>query len=306
MIIYWLLLFAGFACLIAGANLLLNGSVELAKKYHISEIIIGLTVVAFGTSAPELSISIIGAINGTGNIIVGDILGSNILNIGVVLGITAFFLPISLKKQTLKFDIPVCIFATLLLPLFLINNIFSRLEGIIFLILFLFILFYWFKNRHAPVFEKIKKHKYTNLQVVLFIIAGIIGLGLGGEMTVRYAVKIARILHIPETTIAITIVAVGTSLPELVTSIAAIIKKKPDLSIGNIIGSNIFNLMLCLGLAGIAKPYVFSLSKNLFTISANVYFIILLFILVLLRKKLSRIESLFLVISYIVYIVILL
>ncbi len=306
MVLYLVWLSIGFLLLIEGANLLLNGSVELAKKHNISEIIIGLTIVAFGTSAPELSVSIIGTLRGTGNIAVGDVLGSNILNIGLVLGITGLFLPISIKKQTLKFDLPVCILVTLILPLFLIGNIFSRIEGLLYLASFLFILFCWYKNRHAPIIEKAIKRKYSNRQIVLYIIIGIIGLALGGELTVRYAVRIARKLNIPETTIAITIIAVGTSLPELVTSLIAVTKKKADLSIGNIIGSNIFNLMLCLGLAGIVKPYTFNLSQNLFTISAAIYFPILLFFLVLLRKKLSRIESSFLLVSYVVYIIILL
>lgn len=306
MTLNWLLLLFGFFFLIAGANLLLNGSVELAKKYHISEIIIGLTVVAFGTSAPELSVSVIGAVKGIGDIIIGDILGSNILNIGLVLGLTGLFLPIPIKKQTLKFDLPVCILVTVMLPLFLINNNFSRIESLLYLISFIFILLYWYKNRHERIGEQVKKHKYSNFQIGLYIITGMISLGIGGVMTVRYAVEIAQKLHIPETTIAITIVAVGTSLPELVTSIMAITKKKPDLSIGNIIGSNIFNLMFCLGISGTVKPFGFNLSNNLFTVLTSIYFPVILYFLILLKKKLTIVASLFLLVSYAVYIIILL
>ncbi len=306
MALNWLLLFAGFFLLIEGANLLLKGSVELANRYHISEIIIGLTIVAFGTSAPELSVSIIGAIKGRASIIVGDILGSNILNIGLVLGLAGLFLPMHVKKQTLKFDLPVLIFVSILIPLFLINNYFSRIEGVFYLISFLFILSFWYKNRHAPAGEKIAKHKYKIPRIVLYIILGIIGLCAGGEITVHYAVKIAQKLGIPEATIAITIVAVGTSLPELVTSVIAVTKKKADLGMGNIIGSNIFNIMLCLGISGIVKPYNFDLLGNLFTVLGSIYFPVILFLLIIFTRKLSRLGSLLLLISYAVYIIILL
>lgn len=306
MILYWLFLFIGFFFLIEGANLLLNGSIELAKKYHLSEIIIGLTVVAFGTSAPELSVSIIGSIKGNSSIVVGDILGSNILNIGLVLAITGLFLPIPIKNRTKKFDLPVCLFVTILFPLLLLNNYFSRIEGIFFLIIFLFTMYIWYKNRHAPITEEIKKHKYSNWKIFFLILSGMIGLCIGGEITVRNAVKIAQYLKISQTTIAVTVVAVGTSLPELVTSIVAIMKKKADLSIGNIIGSNIFNFLLCLGVAGLIRPFGFPFMQNIFTILGSIYFVVILFLIIILAKKLSRIGSLFLILSYMIYIIILL
>ncbi|MBU1078062.1 MAG: calcium/sodium antiporter [Spirochaetes bacterium] len=306
MIIYLLLTGLGFFLLIQGANLLINGSVDLAKKYHLSEIIIGLTIVAFGTSAPELSVSIIGILRGSSNIVVGDILGSNILNVGLILALTGLFMVIPVKKQTLKYNMPICIAVTGLYPVFLLNNWFSRLESVIFLLIFSAVMVFWYKNRHAPMTEKIRKHKYKNWQITLYILAGILFLTLGGEITVQNAVKIAKILKISETTIAVTIVAIGTSLPELVTSLVAVLKKRADLSIGNIIGSNIFNLLLCLGVAGFIRPFTFDLVLNRFTVLSGIYFVAVLYIFILIKKRLSRTGSMVLLGSYIIYIIILL
>lgn len=306
MILYSLYLLIGFGLLIQGANFLINGSVELAKKYNLSEIMIGLTIVAFGTSAPELSVSIIGVMRGTSSIVIGDIVGSNILNIGFVLGLTALFLPIPVNKQTVRFDLPVCLFISVLFPLLLMNNFFSRWESGIFLLFFIGVMSFWYKNRHAPITEEIKEHKYRTWQMILLILIGIAGLGFGGEMTVKNAVKIAHKLHIPETTIAITVVALGTSLPELVTSIIAIIKKKSDLSLGNIVGSNIFNLLLCLGVSGLIKPFTFNLIENRFTLLSNIVFVMLIFFFLVFGKKLARWNGALLLLLYIVYIIILL
>jgi len=306
MLINIFLLIIGFAMLISGANFLLNGSIAIARKYKISEIIIGLTIVAFGTSAPEFAVSVISAIKGKGEIVVGDIVGSNILNIGLILGITGLFATIKSNKQILRYDLPFCIFISVLFPFLVINSYFSRIEGILYMFLFMLILILWYRKRHSIMEEEIEKVKETTFfKSFLWIIIGTIGLGVGGEVTVRGAVKIAKFFDVSETIIAISIVAVGTSLPEIVTSLTAVIRKRMELSLGNIVGSNIFNLLLCMGTSALIKPFHFSFSKNFFTIIVNIYFAFLLFVILKFFHKISFLTGVILLLSYIVYLIIL-
>jgi len=300
--IEWIFLIVGFLLLVVSANFLIEGSVSLAKKFKISELIIGLTIVGFGTSAPELSVSIISAINKTGSITVGNVLGSNIMNIGLILGLAGIILPIKINKQLIKNDLPYLMIGVLLFILFLLNNKISRLEGILLLVWFGFILFKWIRNRHAPL-EEIEVHHTFNLwKTFFFITGGIIGLWIGGKLTVDSATKIAFHFKISKTVIALTIIAIGTSLPEIITSIIAIMKRKADIGVGNIIGSDIFNLLLCLGVSSSVAPIYFNLKKELITIFALVYFTFILFPFFYYKKKLTRSLSIILLFSYTIYI----
>ncbi len=303
MLLQLLLLLIGFALLVYSAHILIEGSIALAKKFKISELIIGLTIVGFGTSAPELAVSIISAIKKTGAITIGNVIGSNIMNIGIILGFTGIITVSKINKQLIKNDLPYLIIGTLLFTLLLFDNNISRIDGILLLLWFSFILYKWIKNRHAPLEEIEETDIFSNFKIVSFILIGIIGLVLGGEITVKSAIKIAKFLKISETVIALTIVAVGTSLPEIITSLIAVIKRKADIGVGNIIGSNIFNLLLCIGISSALVPITFDLQKNIVTITALLFFTIILYPFFLIKKKLTLSLGLILLLTYITYII---
>lgn len=308
MIISVLLVISGFACLIFGANWLVEGAAALAKKYRVSDLAIGLTIVAFGTSAPELVVSIIASLNGFSDIVLGNVVGSNTFNLFLILGVSGIILPIAVQSSTAWKEIPISLFVTILL-IFLLNDFsfsgqsfLSRSDGFIFLVLFLFFLYY--------VFFLMKKEQKTHseftqksvLKIWGLIILGLTGLIAGGQLVVNYSVNIANELGVSEKIIGLTIIAAGTSLPELVTSIVAAIKNKSDIAIGNVIGSNIFNILLILSISSIIKPIKFNSAFNfdLYILTGGTVF---LFVSMLSgkRKKLDRWEASVLLGFYIVY-----
>ncbi len=308
MIISVLLVISGFACLIFGANWLVEGAAALAKKYRVSDLAIGLTIVAFGTSAPELVVSLIASLNGFSDIVLGNVVGSNTFNLFLILGVSGIILPIAVQSSTAWKEIPISLFVTILL-IFLLNDFsfsgqsfLSRSDGFIFLVLFLFFLYY--------VFFLMKKEQKTHseftqksvLKIWGLIILGLTGLIAGGQLVVNYCVNIANELGVSEKIIGLTIIAAGTSLPELVTSIVAAIKNKSDIAIGNVIGSNIFNILLILSISSIIKPIKFNSAFNfdLYILTGGTVF---LFVSMLSgkRKKLDRWEASVLLGFYIVY-----
>ncbi len=263
-----LFIIIGFIGLIKGADFLVEGASNIAKKFNIPEIIIALTIVSIGTSMPELFVSLTSGIDGLSDVSIGNVVGSNIANLLLILGISAIIRPIAVKKETKFIEIPVCLITTLIFWTFcnLGGNI-TRLDGIVFVALFLLFIVYTIiiAIKHNQVYSKEKREPIDKISLFKDIIdigLGIIVLKIGAELTVDNAINISRILNISEKVISVTVLAVGTSLPELFTSVSAAIKGKSDIAIGNIVGSNIFNILLILGVTSIINPLTYNMSFN--------------------------------------------
>lgn len=249
-------LLVGFVFLIKGADLFVEGASDLATKLKIPAMIIGLTIVALGTSAPEAAVSVTSALTGSNAIAVSNVVGSNVFNTLVVIGATALMVNLNVTKDTLKQDYPILLGSSLLLLLFIYTNSqISRIEGIILLILIIsYIIFLIFKARKESKDMPVGTTHLTPARIGLYIIIGIIGIGLGGNFVVESSKEIALSLGMSETLVGLTIVSIGTSLPELITSLTAAYNNKTDIAIGNAIGSNIFNILFILGLTDSISP----------------------------------------------------
>ena len=263
MFLVFLLIIIGFILLINGANFLVNGASGIAKKFNISEIVIGLTIVSIGTSMPELFISISSALEGRSNLIMGNVIGSNITNLFLILGLSAIVKDIRLKRETRLVDIPICLYITVIFMMICnIGNSITRSQGFYLIVLFIFFIIYTFILSKTETESETQSKQQSIIKSVFYIAIGILGLKFGGDLTVNNAVKIAESLNLSEKIISITILAIGTSLPELVTSITAGLKNESDIAIGNILGSNIFNMLLIVGSTAIIKPIEYDLSYN--------------------------------------------
>ena len=270
-----LLIALGFALLVKGADFLVDGASGVAKRFHIPEIIIGLTIVSIGTSMPELFVSITSAIDGYSDMAIGNVIGSNLCNLLLILGISATINPIIFKKETKLIEIPMCLGVTIIfLILANIGNSISRIDAIILIALFIAFIFYTIMMaKKGEDFDEISdEEKQRSAQEgkkrkiivnILYIIIGIIALKIGGDLVVEHSEKIAKMFNVSDKIIGLTIVAIGTSLPELVTSVTAALKKNSDIAIGNIIGSNIFNMLLIIGAAAAISPMNYNTSYNL-------------------------------------------
>lgn len=304
----------GFVLLIKGADLLVDGASSIAKKLKIPAIVIGLTIVAFGTSMPELIVNIFASINGHTDIAIGNILGSNITNILLILGLSALIYPLATKKNTVWKEIPLSLLAALILgimanDILIDNNTFfsglTRIDGIVLIAFFIIFLYYTFgitKISGEATDTSIKEFGY--LKSFLFIIFGLIGLTLGGKWIVDGAVKIADLFNVSQSLIGLTIVAIGTSLPELATSLIAAYKKQSDIAIGNVVGSNIFNIFWILGASSIIRPLPFNITSNadiLMTIFAS----LILFLVMFVGKKhtVEKWQGALMVLIYVGYII---
>lgn len=308
MIIPLLLVIAGFVSLILGANWLVDGASALAKKFKVSDLAIGLTIVAFGTSAPELVVNVIASIKGYSDIILGNIIGSNNFNLFIIIGISGLILPIKVQSSTAWKEIPISLFVSILLLFFLNDFTFSgqsysdRIDGFIMLVLFCLFFYYVFNQMKKDPQIQAEKNQQSNIKIWGFIIIGLIGLILGGQLVVINSISIADNLGVSEKIIGLTIVAAGTSLPELVTSIVAAAKNNSDIAIGNAIGSSVFNILLVLSISSIIKPIEYNSKFNL-----DLYILIggtvFLFISMLTgqQKKLDRWEAGILFGFYIIY-----
>ena len=308
-----LLLFAGFVLVIKGADFLVDGGSSLARKMHVSSLVIGLTVVAFGTSLPELSVNITASIKGSSEIAITNILGSNTANILLILGISSIIFPLAVTKGTVWKEIPLSLLAAIVLAVMAGDNIMdkrdyselTRTDGIILLAFFLIFLYYTAGIAHdtSEITDKSPQKIYSLKKSIILIIAGLVLLIFGGRWIVSSAVDIANKLHISESVIGATIVAVGTSIPELGVSVIAAIRKNANIAVGNVIGSNIFNIFFILGISSIIRPIQIHSSDIIdfvTVIAAN----ITLFVFMFTGKKrlIDRWEGWLLLAGYIVYV----
>ena len=309
-IIIWLIV--GFYFLIKGADFLVKGSSSLAKKLNVREIVIGLTLVAFGTSLPETFVNIISSMKNQSDIVFGNIIGSNIFNILLILGIAGLIRPIKVNKNTLFKEIPFSLFAALLLFL-LVNdfiifgigkNILSAIDGLVFMAFLLIFLFYVVRISKETPSHKFDVKLYTGHRTWAYILVGFLALFIGSRIVVNNSVELARLFGVSEKLIALTIIAGGTSLPELATSTVAAYKKEYELAIGNIVGSNIFNIFFILGASAFIRPAAYNVVLNM-DILVLVLSTALLFFAVYIHKdrKLHRLSSFFFLIYYAAYIV---
>ena len=270
-----LLIALWFVLLVKGADFLVDGASGVAKRFHIPEIIIGLTIVSIGTSMPELFVSITSAIDGYSDMAIGNVIGSNLCNLLLILGISASINPIIFKKETKLIEIPICLGVSIVfLILANIGNSISRIDAIILIALFIgFICYTIMMAKKGEDFDEISEEekqrsaeegkKRKIIVNIIYIIVGIIALKIGGDLVVEHSEKIAKMFNVSDKIIGLTIVAIGTSLPELVTSVTAALKKNSDIAIGNIIGSNIFNMLLIIGAAAVISPMNYNTSYNL-------------------------------------------
>ena len=286
-----IMLVLGFIGLIKGADLFVDSASQVAAKLRVPLIVIGLTIVAFGTSAPEAAVSISSSVQGSAGIAVGNVIGSNILNILLILGITSLICRIPVKKNTFRIEIPFVIFITaVLLVLGIIGNNLGLIDGIILLVIFAAFMVYLFKvaKNDPEAMQDVPeiKENASMPKMIVFILLGLVMIVLGSSFTVTGATEIAKTIGVSDRIIGLTIVAFGTSLPELVTNITAAKKGKTDIAIGNIIGSNIFNILFVVGLASVFSPSAIAFEQN-FVIDTIVAMVasVLLFVLVCNKKR---------------------
>ncbi len=303
----------GLLMVLKGADYLVDGASSAAKRLNISEIVIGLTIVSFGTSAPELIVNVLSSLKHKNEIVLGNIIGSNIFNTLLILGVAGIIYPLTVAKNTVFKEIPFSLLAVVLI--FILGNdnffnpdkinIISALDGVIMLVLFAGFMFYIYRisketENNTECGSDIKLMSIT--KSVIFILIGVIGLFLGGKIVVDNAVEIARLFGVSEKLIALTIISGGTSLPELATSAVAAFKKNSDIAIGNIVGSNIFNVFWILGLSAFISPITYDTVFNmdlLVLIGSTV--ILFLFMFTLCRNKLDRTEAFIFLMLYFVY-----
>ena len=305
-----LLLVLGFVFLVKGSDWFVDGAAGIATKFGIPQLIVGLTIVAMGTSAPEAAVSITAAMNGSADITIGNIVGSNILNVLIILGLSAVVFPLTVDKDTIKFDIPVTIFATLLLIFLGKDGNVTRIDGIILLVVFvtyLLILIRKAKKSQAQNTEVVSEENADEkpksmIMLLVMILGGLAMVIFGSRFVVISASFIARQFGLSERFIGLTIVALGTSLPELFTSVVAASKKNCDIAIGNIIGSNLFNILFVVGLSSLIIPVPFASAFRIDSLIALVSVVALL-LFCLPKKRLSRFAGAIFLISYVAYFV---
>jgi cation:H+ antiporter len=320
-----LLLIGGLILILLGANGLTDGAASVAKRFRIPPIVIGLTIVAFGTSAPELTVSVSSALKGSADIAIGNVVGSNIFNTLMIVGCTALFAPIVITRNTLRKEIPLCILSSIVLlicanDVFLDKapeNILNRVDGLLLLCFFVIFMGYTFaiaskpvtteqQAEHPVIEEETEIKSLPWWQSILYIIGGLAALIYGGQLFVDGATGIARNLGVSESIIGLTLVAGGTSLPELATSIVAALKKNPEIAIGNVIGSNLFNIFFVLGCSASITPLHLSGITNfdLFTLVGS-SILLWLFGLFFAKRTITRIEGAIMILCYVAYTVVL-
>lgn len=310
MIVSIFFIIVGFALLVLGADWLVNGASSIAKKFHIPEIIIGLTIVSIGTSMPELFVSTTSALEGLSDMSIGNVVGSNLCNLLLILGLSTIIKPVKFQKETRLFEIPMClIFTVIFIVLCNTGGTINKVEAVLLLLLFLLFITYTIfmakKQSSQEKQEEVKTQKklLPILKDILWIVLGVIGLKIGGDLAVNNAVNIANYFGVSEKIIGLTILAVGTSLPELVTSVTAAIKGNSDIAIGNIIGSNIFNMLLIIGVAAFINPISYNFSYNMDLIVLVVATLILaLFPIIPPKNEMSRANGIIYFLMYVGYI----
>ncbi|MBY0110630.1 calcium/sodium antiporter [Patescibacteria group bacterium] len=318
MLITLALLAVGLIILVFGADWLVKGASSIASKFGISPLVIGLTVVAFGTSMPELTVSVYAALTGASEISVGNVLGSNIANILLILGISAAIVPLAVSSSTVKWEIPLALLAMIFLFVFGADRILdggaldviTRTDGIALLGFFIIFMFYIFAlvrqegDTSKTEGEAMDEASLPTLKVIAYVVVGLAALIFGGKLLVDNAVIIASLFGLSETVIGLTIVAVGTSLPELATSVIAALRKEADIAIGNIVGSNIFNVFWILGVSAVIAPLP---SPNGFLIDASVGIAATLALLLVLfvgkKHHIDRWQGILFILAYVIYVI---
>jgi cation:H+ antiporter len=305
----YFLLISGLILLIIGGEILVKGAVNIAFRAKISTLVVGMTIVSLGTSAPELLVSLKASLSGHPDIALGNVVGSNIANIALILGITAIIFPLVVERNSIRYDWPIMMLVTSLFYIFIIDRSFVWYEGLILLILLIsYIVFVIWKSRKENIAqqnnsdEEIEPVKGKLYKDILFVLTGCVGLAFGADWLVKGAVDIARDFGIDELVISVTIVAFGTSAPELVTSVVAAIRQQSDISVGNIIGSNLFNIAGIMGITGLVTNL--EINKKV-VINDMLWVLGLSFVLLPMMisgKKISRIEGVFLFLVYLAYI----
>jgi cation:H+ antiporter len=311
--ISWLLILVGFVVLVYGANLLVNGASSLAAKLNVPNMVIGLTIVAFGTSAPELVVNAFAAMNGNTQIVMGNVLGSNIFNVALIVGVSALIFPLRVKTATTWIEIPLALLSAFVV-LIIANdmffdsaqsNVISRVEAIMLLAFFMIFLAYNIHvSKQGQGDEEVQVKAIPISKSIVFFVLGLVMLVVGGRLIVTYAVEIARNFGLSERIIALTIVSIGTSLPELATSIVAVTRRNVDLAVGNVVGSNIFNVFFVLGISGLFGK-VEVVSENQIDIWMNIVFSFMLFLFIFTGKgrQVERWEGALFVLAYIAYLI---
>lgn len=294
------LLVVGFVLLVKGADLFVDGASSIAARFHIPQLVIGLTIVAMGTSAPEAAVSITAALQGSADITIGNIVGSNILNVLVILGLSAVIVPTAVAKSTVHIELPFLIGITAVLLLLGRDGTISLADGLVLLALFLVYLGYLlYMARHNP--EETEDGKQLKLwQALLATAGGLVMIVLGSDFAVDAASEIARVLGLSERFIGLTIVALGTSLPELFTSVTAARKGNADIAIGNIVGSNVFNILFVVGLSSLVIPVPFA-SKFIVDTLVALAAVVFLLLATLKKKKLVRWHGIVMLLGYVAY-----
>ena len=309
----YLLLIVGFVFLIKGADLFVEGAGSLAHSLKIPSIIIGLTVIAMGTSAPETAVSISSSLQGANEIAVGNVVGSNLFNLLVVVGVCSILHPIKITKEITKRDFPFSILATVALGIALLSGLVisgsptvSRFDGICFLVIFAIYIFMLVRSamvsRKNSTNEEVVIHNHSVPASLLFVAIGLAGVIIGGNLVVDNATLIAKAFGMSQTLIGLTIVAIGTSLPELVTSIVASKKGENDMALGNVIGSNIFNILFVLGVAAAISPVGFAL-ENIIDIAFLIIISAITLVFAWTSKEINRKEGIIMLVLYAAYMV---
>lgn len=312
MIVQILLFITGLAGLYFGAEWLVRGATRFARAFYIKPVVIGLTIVAFGTSTPELVTSVIAAIRHSSDIAMGNVIGSNIANIGLILGLSALVRPLKVDMKLLYREMPIMVGISLFLYFLCCDGTLSRLEGGILLAGISFYTFYVYRvalkesgaieREYLEFEEHLEKGRNTLSRDIFLIFLGLAGLVAGAHLLVHSATYIARVFGISELVIGLTVIAVGTSLPELATSMIAAIRKESDISVGNVIGSNIFNILAVLGVAAIIRPLSINSASLRVDMPVMLFFSIFLIPMITWKFVITRIQGVFLLIGYAIYI----
>lgn len=308
MLLNIILLVVGFVILIKGADIFVDGASGVASNFKVSKLLIGLTIVAFGTSAPEFAVSVKSLISGSGDIVLGNVIGSNILNILLILGVSSLFHSLNVKNNTVKKELPITLLITTLFSVLMLDSLFdkgaislfSRSDGVVLVLFFLVFIYYLISVAR----NKTAEEETTSLSLpksALFVLLGLIGIVLGSNFVVDSATYIAKALNVSEKMIALTVIALGTSLPELVTSVTATRKGEYDIAIGNVVGSNIFNIGVVIGIPIAILGGVGQITFNYIDIIVMILSALLLFIFSYNDYKISKKEGILFLLIFVVY-----
>lgn len=296
-----LILFVGIFLLYYGSNWLVTGASEVALAMAVRPAVVGLTVVALATSAPELLVSLLAAAEGASGVSVGNILGSNVINIALVLGLSALIKPVSINKQLVARELPYTLAATILFWFLCMDGDISRVDGAVLVTILIVFLIYSVATARDINNAGYAQTRKSYMRNGFLITAGLIAIAVGADRVVTSAVFIARSFNFSELFIGISIVAIGTSLPELATSVVAAVKKQSDISVGNIVGSNLFNICLVMGTVGLLNPIQISSGLNRFEFPAMVMITLFLYIFALFSHKINRVHGVFFIICFFIY-----